>query len=169
MKILIISDTHNNISALQWAIQSAIFHDVGHAIHCGDITNQNILTELIYAPFPSFVVLGNNDVHNIDILTKHIEGSHVTLSQSMYDTITVNAKKIYISHYPHDAHLAYEKELYDATFYGHTHQPYYEKSASGRLLCNPGELQGRTGIISHAIYDTKEDRITIYKKPLINN
>jgi uncharacterized protein len=65
-------------------------------------------------------------------------------------------RKIAVVHLPMFAQALAGSGKYDAVFYGHTHKA--EKKRIGKsLLLNPGEIMGRLGKPSIAIYDTEKN------------
>jgi hypothetical protein len=59
-----------------------------------------------------------------------------------------------MTHYPHIAKALAANERYDLVCYGHSHEG--EETMIGRtLLLNPGEVMGRLGEHSFALYDTE--------------
>jgi len=63
-------------------------------------------------------------------------------------------KKIAVNHYPRIAEALASSSLFDAVFYGHNHIA-ARRTIGNTLLLNPGELMGRKGRLSFAIYDTE--------------
>jgi predicted phosphodiesterase len=71
-------------------------------------------------------------------------------------------KRIAVTHYPDFAKGLAATGKYDAVFHGHTHDKYKDKMGS-TLICNPGEIMGRKGKPSFAVYDTVKNEIKHYE------
>ena len=68
--------------------------------------------------------------------------------------LEIDNKKIAVNHFPIIAQALAQSQIYDEVFYGHTHKKLKEKHTK-TLLLNPGELMGRKGEVTLAIYDTQ--------------
>lgn len=154
MIIAIFSDTHDNVDAFTWALKTAQARGAVHGIHCGDLTSDIIVRVMMFAPFPIFAVCGNNDIHKADELTGLASGSTCTLVPHMEGALTLDGQKIFTCHYPDVAQRAASSGQYDVVFHGHTHIA-AASHVNNTLLVNPGELQGRFGKLSFALYDTQ--------------
>jgi len=75
--------------------------------------------------------------------------------------INVEGRKIAFTHHPEDAEKLAESGEYDVVFHGHTHKKREEKFGEC-ILINPGEIMGRVGTPSYAIYDTTTKKIEFF-------
>lgn len=149
MRAIVLSDSHNNVSACEAAISASGKLDL--IIHLGDIARDTDYLEALYYPTKVLSVLGNNDF----------------LRQGDYErVIDFDGHKIFICH----GHtlgvrtgtdrleaMARQKGC-EAALFGHTHQSCLKKRDDGFLILNPGSVsQPRGGKPSFAILETEGD------------
>jgi putative phosphoesterase len=155
MKILIISDIHENFHNLILALKAGEVHAVEQIICLGDLMNTGIAKVLAIQAIPVFMIWGNNDGEKVEIMqTAFKPESNLKVSINVYDFLELDGRKIFLSHYNDLAEPMARSGLYDAIFYGHNHK--VKKEKIGRtLVVNPGELCAqKTGDATIAIYDT---------------
>jgi uncharacterized protein len=151
MKIGIISDTHDRIENTNKAISIIQEKGAKVLIHCGDFCAPFMMNELAKFEGDVHCIFGNiddrfltpNRARELDI---NFHG----------DTLEIEfeGKKIAANHYPKLAEALASTGNYDAVFYGHNHIA--DKKLVGKtLFLNPGELMGRKGKLTFAIYDTE--------------
>lgn len=147
MKIVIVSDTHDNISNFNKAIDFLNAEKIEVMLHCGDICNQDTINEAV-KNFKGkiYFVRGNGDFDLHDVPEKM--------------EIELSGKKIFFNHYPEISKAAAESGKYNLAFYGHTHRPWEETIGDCRLV-NPGELAGQRYKPCFAIYDTETDKLEL--------
>ncbi|KKP47661.1 MAG: hypothetical protein UR39_C0003G0063 [Candidatus Woesebacteria bacterium GW2011_GWA1_33_30] len=132
MKIVIIGDSHNNVSNLKYVMGFAKKIRAGAIIHTGDWNNfDNIKIVSDYA-IPLYSCLGNADIDPNFKFKEELE-------------IELDSLKIGICHSIKNCKLKI-KNL-DVVFCGHTHKQGQEKN-----VINPGALENG---INFAIFDTK--------------
>lgn len=151
MRAIVLSDSHNNVSACEAAIAASGKLDL--IIHLGDIARDTDYLEAMYYPVRFASVLGNNDF----------------LRQGDYErVIEFDGHKIFICH----GHtlgvrtgtdrleaMARQKGC-EAALFGHTHQSCLRKSDDGFLILNPGSVsQSRGGNPSFAILETEGEKL----------
>lgn len=91
------------------------------------------------------------------------EGSNLTMSFEVFDTVEFDNRKIFLSHYPMLAMPMAKSGDFDAVFYGHNHLKHMEK-VGDCLVLNPGEIAAyKTGIASYAVYDTDTNSAEIFE------
>lgn len=151
MRAIVLSDSHNNVSACEAAIAASGKLDL--IIHLGDIARDTDYLETMYYPIRVVSVLGNNDF----------------LRQGDYErVIEFDGHKIFICH-GHTLgvrmgterleNIARQKGC-EAALFGHTHQSCLKKSEDGFLILNPGSVsQPRGGKPSFAILETEENEL----------
>ena len=147
MKILIVSDTHDNWpnykKALGWAEQEGI----KTVFHCGDIMNKEIISQAeSFFKGEIKYVRGNGD----------FELDFIPDSQS----VEFNSKKIGFVHFPDLAKKMAQSGKYDMVFYGHTHRAWDEKIGDCHMI-NPGELAGQFYKPTFAVYDTATGKLEL--------
>lgn len=154
MLIGIISDIHDRVKRMRTALTMLEEAGCTHLIFLGDAAQLATLRALSNAwPHEIDYVLGNNDYprENFRNLAEsqprlHCHGDEGELS--LPDT-----RRVFITHEPYYAGHALNSGAFDAIFYGHTHRAEQIK-AGETLVLNPGDIQGRYGTPSCAIYDT---------------
>lgn len=178
MKIAVISDIHENFHNLILALDH-IQSSGAEAIIClGDLINAGIAKVLSIQSVPVYMIWGNNDGEKTDIVrTAFRPNSNLQVSLNVYDFLELGGRKIFISHYDDLALPMARSGIYDAVFYGHTHQKSIERIGD-TLVVNPGELAAqKTGIASFVIYDTENndvelielDNIISLKSPVVGD
>jgi uncharacterized protein len=137
MKIGVLSDTHDNETAVDLALREFKLRGVELVVHCGDI--QSPSTVQLFADLPAHFVLGNCDWQP-DLLASSIDTIDAKLHQP-FGELEISGVTVGWVH-SHDARLFSNLELsnrFDYLFYGHTHKA--EQHRSGKtLVVNPGAL-----------------------------
>ena len=137
MKIGILSDTHDNVAAIEAAMREFTARGAEFVLHCGDIQSPETVQH--FAPLPTHFVLGNCD-WSPESFAPAIERVGAKLYQP-YGELELAGKRIGWIH-SHDAKLFMDLEYsdhFDFLFYGHTHKA--EQHRRGRtLVVNPGAL-----------------------------
>ncbi len=148
MKIGIISDSHDNIPAIESAVK--IFNDypVDFVIHLGDIVSPFCFDTLDKLNMDFIGVFGNNDGEWLYLEEK----ARNRLHKPPYE-MELEGKSFVLMHEPFGIDkLAKE---YDYCLYGHLHKIDIRKTEKGHII-NPGELCGYlTGKKTLVILDTK--------------
>ena len=152
MRVAVLSDIHDNIWRLEDVLRRV--KDAEALIFCGDFCAPFTL-EQIASGFdgPVHVVWGNNDGDKW-LLTKNANAAgSVTLHGELAE-IELGGKRIAVNHYPQIARQLARSGDYNAVFYGHDHMASAE-NVEGILLVNPGEVMGRFGKTTFALYHTE--------------
>lgn len=156
MKILIISDSHDNIVRLRHVVGFAKDQNFAAVIHCGDWNTPLAVSEVSKFDAKIYGVLGNAD---IDPQMEHLLFDVCEGFDPDFLTLNLDGKKIGICHYPTKLTQAIESQEYDTIFYGHTHVKKIEQRGK-TLIVNPGALH-RTLSPSFAVYDTERGKVEI--------
>jgi hypothetical protein len=163
MLLAILSDTHDNIWAMQAALPRIAQADA--AIHCGDLCSPFMLKQLGegMGGKPVHMVWGNN---NGDILL--IQGiaaqlGNVTLHGELAE-LQLGGVRVAVNHYPGIARGLAASGHYDLVCFGHTHKAHQE-TVGECLLLNPGEMMGLYGRRSFAYYDTAARKAEFVEVP----
>ncbi len=157
MLIAVVSDIHDNIWKLKEATQQIAQTEAEVLIFCGDFCAPFTLKQVTdeFAG-PIHAVWGNNDGDKW-LLTAIAHGAgNITLYGELAE-IEVAGRKVGVNHYPAIARRLAESGAYDLVCYGHNHEALIEK-VGDTLLVNPGEVMGRFGRSTFALYDTETDR-----------
>lgn len=152
MKVGIISDIHDNIWALEKVLDIFKKEGITESIFCGDFCAPFVPKQLNDSNILFHCVFGNTDDRYAT--SKNCAGlKHVQLHGDVAE-IEIDGKKIAVNHFPLIAEGLAHIGRYDAVFYGHTHVK-DKKVIGNTLLVNPGEIMGRLGKRTYAIYNTQ--------------
>jgi len=165
MKVVVVSDTHNNWPNFKKAIEWANKEDVKLILHCGDISSQEIVDQAKAAFAKASAgqvkfVRGNADIATLPDLPEKTE---LEIEDPPSPGASARRRKIAFSHFPDIAKKLAQSGKFDVVFYGHTHRPWDEKvpafakASAGKSethMINPGELAGQFNKPTFAVYDT---------------
>ena len=147
MKIGLIADTHDNMTAIRKAVKYFNMEKVDAVIHAGDFVAPFAADEFNKLNCPFVGVFGNND--------GEVTGLTSTLKGRIYKPpkeIILGGKKIVIVH---DIQKLAGNTDADIVVYGHLHKQKLEKKGN-TLYINPGEACAWvTGTGTVAILDTE--------------
>lgn len=156
MKIAVISDIHDNAHNLVMALNQIKSYNVNEIVFLWDFCGAAIAWMLAKSPVKVRAIWWNNDWDK-SLITKFslAEWSNLDIWFDVFDTIEIDDRKIFLSHYPLLATPIAKSGDFDAVFYGHNHLKYKERIWNC-LVLNPGEIWAyKTWIATFAIYDTK--------------
>ena len=158
MRVAIISDIHDNVWALEEAMARVADCDV--LLCLGDLCAPFTMAAIAESfARPIHQVWGNNDGDKLLIAQRAAQAGNVTLHGDFAE-LELGGRKIAMTHYPHLGRALAAGEQYDLVCYGHDHTRIV--TWMGRtLLVNPGEIMGRFGVHSVAIYDTERANATL--------
>jgi putative phosphoesterase len=140
MKIALMSDSHDNWSNLQKAVDIANKQGCEHLVFAGDLISPPGLKVLEKFSGEVHTVLGNNE-GEVEWYVKFVgDRDNVTLYGNCAE-LEFGGKKIYLQHYPRAAEIAAQSNLFDICVYGHNHQ-YSVGKLGNTLLLNPGTVHG---------------------------
>jgi len=163
MRIAVLSDIHDHLSELQRVLKQLTGCE---ALLCvGDLCSPFTLLAMA-AGFEGAVhtVWGNNDGDKLLISSVAEKVGERLVLHGDYAFITLGGRSIAMTHYPSLAQALAAGQQYDLVCYGHDHERH--QSLVGRtLLLNPGEVMGRFGVSSYAIYDTDKSQAEIIEFP----
>lgn len=153
MLVALLSDIHDHTTHLLLALHAAHEQGCTHLLFMGDMaelaTFQLLREEW---PYSIDLVFGNNE-YEIDAFRKLVcLHPHTKLHEAEAD-IELDKRRIYFTHLPGAALRVAGSGSHDAVFYGHTHSPEV-RYINSTLLVNPGEVYGRHGFPSIAVYNT---------------
>jgi putative phosphoesterase len=153
MRIAVLSDIHDNIWNLRKVLERAAEADA--LLFCGDLCAPFSLKMLADGfAGPIHAVRGNNDGDLFLLMRVAFQHEHVTFYAEAMAEVTLGGRSIAVVHYPHLAKAIAPSEKYDAVFFGHSHVA--AKAWEGQtLVLNPGEVMGRFGKATFALYDTE--------------
>ena len=158
MKILVMSDSHDNLWKLDAAAEPITRADV--VIHCGDICSPFMVRRLgqLSDRRPVHIVWGNNDGDTYLLGQVAAGFSNVELHGALAE-VEVDGLKVAANHYPAIARGLAKSGDYGLVCYGHDHA-LHEERLEECLLLNPGELMGMKGRSTVAMVETGERSVT---------
>jgi putative phosphoesterase len=133
MLLGIISDTHDDMSAIKKAVDIFNARSVSHVIHAGDLTSPFTFEvfEELNCGFSG--VFGNNDGDRL-LLKQKSAGN--LFPQPLITAL--NGKRIVVVHEPDLVDALADSEHFDLVIYGHTHRSEI-RTTKGTLIVNPGK------------------------------
>ena len=152
-RIALLSDIHDNIWRLETALRQVAESAADALLFAGDFCAPFVLTQLAEGfSGPIHCVLGNNDGDGrlLEKLATHQE--HLTL-HGIYAEVTLGDCRAALIHYPAPALRIAQAGQFALVCYGHDHRQYAERVGAGWLV-NPGEVMGRFGAPTWALYDS---------------
>ncbi len=153
MLVAILSDIHDNIWALEKVVDGANAAGAAALLFCGDFCAPFSLT-LLAERFrgPIHAVAGNNDGDMLLLARNAAKAGNVTL-HGPFAELSLEGRRLFVVHYPTIGEAVAAGGLYDLVCCGHNHQPETRRIGKS-LLVNPGEVMGRFGHSTYAVYNT---------------
>lgn len=156
MKIGVLSDTHECVTAIQWAVT---YFNNAHAdifIHLGDIISPIMAAHFAPLTMERVFLYGNNDGEKMWLKEK---------LKTVYEPpyfITKNGISLYCTHVaPAKWDSVISEYGPDFILFGHTHQVFFEK-CDKTVIFNPGEACGLLfGQYQAALIDTELHSIVV--------
>ena len=150
MKIAILSDIHDNIWKLETLLAGL---EADALIFCGDFCAPFTLAQ-IGEGFggPVHAVLGNNDGDQLLLARVASKSPHVTL-HGQFCELELDGRRVAVTHYPEIGKALARGGGYDLVCHGHSHKRIIKQEGDA-LRVNPGEVMGRYGLSTYALYDT---------------
>jgi putative phosphoesterase len=161
MRIAILSDVHDNIWQLERLLEGL---EAEALIFCGDFCAPFTLAQIAEGfSGPVHVVFGNND--GDQFLLSRVAGnySHVTLHGDFAE-LTLGDRQVAVTHYPEIGRALARGPAFDLVCHGHSHERLVELDGQ-TLRVNPGEVMGRLGLSTYALYDTSSGQAEIVVVP----
>ena len=146
----IMSDSHDNLDAIQKAVRFFSDMNCELVVHAGDFVAPFAAKELNSLDCPVKAVFGNCDGETKG-LARVLEPFGKIKREPLAFEYAQRKFLLTHTHFANEAHLRSGK--YEVIMYGHTHKPEI-RTAKGSLLINPGETGGwLTGKSSVALLD----------------
>jgi putative phosphoesterase len=133
MLLGILSDTHDDMSAIREAVDMFNAESASHVIHAGDLISPFIFEVFNELQCRFSGVFGNNDGDRL--LLKEKSGGNLSPQPLI---ITLNGKKIVVVHEPDLVKALADSGHFDLVIYGHTHKSDIRK-VNNTLIINPGK------------------------------
>ena len=157
MKIAILSDIHDNI----WKLETLLAGLEAEAlIFCGDFCAPFTLAQIAEGfAGPIHAIFGNNDGDKL--LLARIAGKypHVRLHGDFAE-LDLDGRKVAVTHYPQIGQALAKGGTYHLVCHGHSHERAIEQVGKS-LRVNPGEVMGRFGLSTYALYDTATGQASV--------
>ena len=153
MKVGILSDTHDNLPAIERIVERFNAEKVDLVLHAGDF-----VSPFTAAPFGRLVaplvgVFGNNDGDRPHLLRRY-EGIG-TLYAGVH-AFGVDGLRVILMHQPRSIDELAASGDHDLIVYGHTHKVDLRGAPGGPAIVNPGEACGwLTGRSTAVLFDTQ--------------
>jgi len=164
MKILVISDIHENFDNLSRVLEQIPKLWV-EAIFClWDLINWWIWRMIASQDIPTYLVWWNNDGTRVAITKRFLEANNGSVvSDECFDICQVWWRKIFLTHYPLLAEAVSKSWDYDAVFYGHDHKV-YNNYQDNCLIFNPWEISAhKTQTCTFWVYNTETNTAEIHE------
>jgi putative phosphoesterase len=162
VKIAILSDAHDNIWKLAELLEDVGRSGAGTLIFCGDLCAPFTLKQIGEGfDGPVHVVQGNNDGDML-LLSKIANGLDNVTLYGPFAYLELEKHKVAVNHYPQIAQDQARSGQYDIVCHGHDHIANIQRIGS-TLLINPGEVMGRFGKSTYALYDTNSGEAELRK------
>lgn len=160
MNIAILTDSHDNWEKMKKAITIANERGCEVVLHSGDLIAPPGIKILEKSNGNVHYVFGNNEGEKIGLMRACDATFNVKLEGNTMDRFfDHDSLRIFMTHYPDIAALAYKTGEYDLVVYGHDHTYNVEKEGKS-ILVNAGEVCGySTGIATCAIFDTETKEV----------
>lgn len=158
MRIGIISDSHDRIDHVNQAID-ALNSKADVLLHCGDFCSPFMMEEFAKFSGEVHAVFGNVDdrARSTKKAEEHGVHLHGDIAVLEFDGVTFA-----LNHFPEIAVAMAMSGQFDVVCHGHTHVKREEQFGS-TLLINPGELMGRKGACTYAVYDTQKRSVEFFE------
>ena len=156
MKVAVFSDIHENSHNLVLALEEFQKLKVEKILLLWDFVSPLVAQILTSSPIPVFAIWGNNDGDKVSIVRKSLTSwSNLEIWIDVFDTIVLDWRNIFLTHYPLLAKPMAKSWDFDAVFYGHDHKHNMDK-INDCIIVNPGELGAhKFWRASFVIYETK--------------
>ena len=159
MKIAIISDTHDNVKAIDRFIEIASNEKFDAIIHCGDLCGAGLIRKFMELGIPFYYTFGNVDSGSSFELTEWVKGAENIHIFKPFGEVELDGKKIAFVHYIDFAYALCCTKKYNAVFHGHNHRQKKEE-VEDCLLVNPGAFFDESEM-GYAVYDTQINKVEL--------
>jgi len=159
MRLVIVSDIHDNIPNLKKCLDWCQNNNIKKIICCGDVCNATTL-KYFSTSFKGeiFLVLGNGDIYEKkDYQSLKNINYYGAFGQKKFSKLNIA-----FNHYEKGLKkiISTEKKQFDFIFYGHSHKPWLEKWGQA-IVANPGNLAGIFFNATFAVLDTETKNLEL--------
>ncbi len=160
MKIVILSDSHDNLPNFKKAACWAEKNKAELLLHCGDVCRPSTLKKALEGFSGQFkVCLGNAD-EGFFWEEKKRENDWEGKIFNDWSSEKVGEVEFAFTHFKKRAKRLAREKNFDFIFYGHTHKPWKEKF-KGSVLVNPGNVAGITYPATFAFFNVQTGRLEL--------
>lgn len=160
MRLIVISDTHDNLAWLDKALEMIENFKVDGLVHCGDVQTVDTLVYLCTKFIkPVWVAYDPPNDHLEDLVNHRIDWPKNL--KSIHQLIEISAAALAATHRLEEATNLAASGKYKYVCYGHSHLP-WDKQEGGVRIFNPGNLCGVRARPSFATLDTETDDLQLY-------
>jgi putative phosphoesterase len=161
MKIAILSDVHDNIWVLETLLAGL---EADTMLFCGDFCAPFTLAQIGEGfAGPIHAVFGNNDGDELLLARVAARFPQVTLHGDLAE-LEMDGRRVAVTHYPAIGQALAQGGVYDLVCHGHSHERVVEQ-AGRTLRVNPGEVMGRFGLSTYALYETTSGKASVVEVP----
>jgi uncharacterized protein len=156
MRIGLLSDTHDNLSLVDAAVDRLNRERVGLVLHAGDYVAPFVIPRLARLDAPLIGVYGNNDGDRRLLEARFAEHENLEI-RGFFAAVTAGNSAIGLLHGDDQELLKalIDRSAFDVVVHGHTHRAYVRK-AGATVVVNPGEVCGYlTGEPSVGVLDAE--------------
>lgn len=155
MKILVVSDIHENFNNLSRVLEKIPELGVEKIFCLWDLINGWIWRLLAKQDIPTHLIWWNNDGNKTWVMKAFYEADNGSvIANNEFDTCEIDGKRIFLTHYPIIAKSVAKSWDYDVVMYGHDHL-HRQEMTQDCLLLNPWEISAhKTNTCTYAVYDT---------------
>ncbi len=158
-KIGFFSDTHDNIVDTKKVMSFFKDNNVNVVFHAGDLCAPFMIDVLDSFNIETHIVFGNVDDRFLTS-KKAFESKNIVLHGDFFEA-NFFGKSFFMNHFPKIGFLAFDSKKYDFVVFGHTHKKFF-KEENNKVIFNPGEILGRFGEKTFAIYDFNTDKLKFF-------
>jgi len=163
MRIVIISDVHNNTTNLKKVLDYCASNKITKIICCGDLSsnetldflNDNFEGEILYA-------IGNAEEGQLDKSKFQSPKFKRVIFFEDFGEVKIADKNVAFVHFPDAARKLALSGKYNFVFYGHTHKPWTEKIGKCEML-NPGTTGGEIYAPTFAVWNTDDGKFELIR------
>ena len=160
MKILIMSDSHDNVANLEKVLAWSKMNNITTMIHAGDISAPGVLKNTIAPNFPGDIYLITGNVAD-PVLLKNFSSQLPNVKfLGEEGTFEIAGKQIFLTHFPERAAVVASANVFDLLVCGHSHVAEIERGQKSTIV-NPGTVGGLYHEATFAVYDTDNGEVKI--------
>jgi putative phosphoesterase len=160
MRILIISDSHDNVANLEKILKWANENNIKEIVHAGDVSAPGVVVKTL-SPMVSgkmHLIFGN--VGDKELLEQVCAKTDNIKYYGDIGGVEFENKKIAFVHFKAKADELANTGKYNLVVFGHSHQSEIYKIGDTQVV-NPGTAGGLYNRASFAVYDTDNEEVDI--------